>query len=220
MSHPAGDDMGMAYQGPENGNRTKRYISKHAMDRLRQRSKSIVHLREFDLMYMIDDVVERAIKEKAQESIVDGEGEDATLVDLTNTLDQSLVMGSVFALLKQDLKEGRREAVVTILDEKAAQRLRKREVTYKQVVEEPFNPAFQALADMKIPPKEIKSDVGNDPPPAEEPTYLVLSGSGEESVILLIDDKEHVIRLLESRGREGIRLFKECKLKIKVEVEE
>lgn len=211
--------MGMAHQGPENGNRTKRYISKHAIDRLRQRAKPIIHLREIDLIHMIDDVVDRAIKAKSQESIVDGGGEDATLVDLTHTMDQSLMMGSVFALLKRDLKERHREAVVTILDEKTAQRLRKRGVTYKQVVEEPFNPAFKRLADVKIEPKEIKSDVGNDLSIVEESAgpqvkYIVLKPDGSIDIC----EKREAVVLLE--GSPGSRLFKECKIKIKVEVEE
>lgn len=208
--------MGMAYQGPENGGRTKRYVSKHAMDRLRQRSKSIVHLREHDLMFMIDDVVERGIKEGYVEEILDSEGEEATMVEISKTLDQTLMAGIVFALIKPDYKEGRRDAVVTIFDEKMAQRLRKKEVSYKQAMGEPLNQPFQVLADMKIEPKAPEPI----PEPKAEAAYLVLEASGDEKTILLIDDKEHVIQFLESRGKEGIRLFKECKLKIKVEVDE
>lgn len=206
--------MGMAYQGPENGGRTKRYVSKHAMDRLRQRSKSIVHLREHDLMFMIDDVVERGIKEGYVEGIIDSEGEEATMVEISKTLDQTLMAGIVFALIKPDYKEGRRDAIVTIFDEKMAQRLRKKEVSWKQTMGEPLNQPFQALADMRIEPKAEEPVL--EPPKLEEPQYLVLDSSNGD---VEMGTRQEMLDLIESRGR-GFRLFKECKLKIKVEVEE
>ncbi len=211
--------MGMAYQGPENGNRTKLYISEHAMDRLRQRSKAIVHLREFDLMHMIDAVVDAAIKHGNSEDIIDKEGEDALLVDMTQHLNQTLMAGVVFALVKPNRKGEHRDAVVTILDERAAQRIRRREATFKQVEKEPFNPVFQELANMKVEPKEIKSDVVSDPKPdppkVEEQQYLLLNSEGS----FWTGTKAQMLERL-PQVAPPVRLFKECKLKIKVEVEE
>jgi len=171
-------------------------------------------------MHMIDAVVDAAIKHGNSEDIIDKEGEDALLVDMTQHLNQTLMAGVVFALVKPNRKGEHRDAVVTILDERAAQRIRRREATFKQVEKEPFNPVFQELANMKVEPKEIKSDVVPDPKPdlpkVEEQQYLLLDPDNGDTET---GTKEEMLALIESR-RPGLRLFKECKLKIKVEVEE
>lgn len=222
--------MGMAHRPPENGKRQRYYISKHALDRLRQRTKVLIQYDDMDICGLVNEAVEKAVHATAFREIIDSKGVPARLVDLTNTLDPLLAMGSVWALVKSDVKDGDREAVVTIVENSHANRMLDQGKWLDDGDLEPFNPAFSSLKDVKVAaahpvtPSEAmpaldRSSQG-DKVFAElskatyAPQYLVL-GPGKE--VFKVGSREEVTQFVaDDESNSDLRIFKECKFRMKV----
>lgn len=218
--------MGMAHRPPENGKRARYYISKHALDRLRQRTKVLIQYDDMDICGLVNEAVEKAVHATAFREIIDSKGAPARLVDLTNTLDPLLAMGSVWALVKSDVKDGDREAVVTIVENSHANRMLDQGKWLDDGDLEPFNPAFSSLKDVKVAaahpvtPSEAMPAIDKAAQFTElskaayTPQYLVL-GPGKE--VFKVGGREEVTQFVahdESMG--DLQIFKECKFRVVV----
>lgn len=118
--------MGKAYKAPKNGDRT-RYVSRHAVARLRERAEVPAHLDDDSLSRVLDDAVVAAYSLGKNENVVDEHGDPADLVDISGTLDGLTARGQVFALVKRNARENseREEAVVTVLGDRSAELVRR-----------------------------------------------------------------------------------------------
>jgi hypothetical protein len=114
--------MAMASKPPARIRETSYYVTKHALDRMRERSdRTSACLDDFALALLIDDAVHLAMLTPANVyQVQDDRGEEAQLVYIgPQDWDQSLVSGSLFALIKENDKKDspRKYSVVTILSE-------------------------------------------------------------------------------------------------------
>lgn len=136
----------MAHNAPRTSSQ-KRYISKHAVERARERATFAQHLDDIDVTRLVDDAVDAAMKDAGKiDAVLDEEGALAKLVDISKDLDGSLCSGTVFALVKDNLRrENYREAVVTIVGDKAAASIRE-----QSKGKEPFNPLAAKLASVDV----------------------------------------------------------------------
>jgi len=208
--------MGMAHRSPENPE-NRYFVSKHAMDRIRQRAKITVQLDDMAIAGMVSEAIENSMEEQAPYSVIDEKGEQATLVELSSTLDPTLAIGKVFALIKPE--PGKRDAVVTILTPAPARKLIK-----ASEKEEPFNPVFSKLAGMTVPTQPRAPTNGNGKPPDLKPSapsteppavYLVLAPGNE---VVKTGSKADVAQYIAADDRpQDLRLFKECAVRVKVE---
>lgn len=116
--------MAKAHKPPAAHRPRYRYVSDHAVQRMRERvvDLDLEHRIDQDLVRLIDDVVERSTRTRGNVRGIVDNGKPARIVDITAELDAT---ARTFALLKPNL--GPRggppiqhaEAVVTILDEAA-----------------------------------------------------------------------------------------------------
>lgn len=207
--------MGMAYRPPANGREGKFYISEHAIGRLRERAKVLVQYGNSDLIGLINEATEKSVDAKKPADIIDSKGEPSQLADLTGHLDNMLAVGEVWALIKQPKGEERRPAVVTIVDGDTARRMLSKGRAEDADLP-PFNPAFAGLKDVKIP-----NGNGNGKPapidravPGDSPQYLVM-GSGNE--VFKVGNRQEVVEFVAAdESNRDLRIFKECKFRMKV----
>lgn len=208
--------MGMAHRSPENREHTY-FVSKHAMDRIRQRAKITVQLDDMAIAGLVSEAIDNSLEEQPPYEVVDEKGDDAKLVELTSTLDPTLAIGTVFALIKPE--PGKRDAVVTILDQRGARKLIRTSEKDK-----PFNPAFSKLAGMKATEPQIPTNGSKPPgvtqpqPPSTQPqaVYLVLAPGGE---VVKTGSKEEVASYIANDSHPSdLKLFKECIVKVKTEI--
>lgn len=184
--------MAKAYKPPTNGSSPRRYVSRHAVERLRGRAEAATHLDDAALERVLDDAVEAADRDGARSHrFVDSDGTEATLLEVGPSLDGLTARGEVWALLKPNYSKlsPLAEAVVTVLGPGAAASIRRGESPLPPSAPggggEPFNPALaDALRGVALPPAPAAPDL---PPesPAEPPrplagerVYFVL-GRGE-----------------------------------------
>lgn len=161
--------MGKAYKAPKNGDRT-RYVSRHAVARLRERAEVPAHLDDDSLSRVLDDAVVAAYSLGKNENVVDEHGDPADLVDISGTLDGLTARGQVFALVKRNARENseREEAVVTVLGDRSAELVRRE--TREGAG---FGVMAEALRGVRVPeaPERPRNWIQDPepPPPADPP---------------------------------------------------
>lgn len=187
--------MAMAWKGDQDRTLV-RYISRHALDRLRERSGAEASLGDYEVARLADEAVNAACADPANvRSVLDNEGEPAKAVDVTKTIDPTMARGNVFALVKAHTEDerkargGRAEVVVTFLPEAVARALpdapdRKTSAPKLGAAKarrlpngEPFNPALRrALEGVSVPER---SSQGLAQPPADDPPRVLAHGHQE-----------------------------------------
>jgi hypothetical protein len=144
---------------------TVRYVSRHAVEVLRDRSEAAGYMEDNVLRRALDDAVVSAMATGDTHSVVDNEGAEATLCHLTNHLDGMLIRGKIYALVKENGRDSdKRDAVVTVLTENPAKKMIER----AKDKSEPFNPALAALKEVNL---EVTTTA--DPTPPDPPIALV-----------------------------------------------
>ena len=110
--------MGKAGHAP-NAPQPTRYVTDHAIDRMRERAKAAAHLDDDVLRGLLDDAISSALPKHGKE-VRDNEGELATIVRLDqDVLDGVTMDGAVYALIKANRASDSKfaMAVITVLPE-------------------------------------------------------------------------------------------------------
>ena len=111
--------MAMAGSPPAWTTNQTYYVTRHAIERIRTRSQPASHLDDAPLCRLIDDAVVRGLKIEGNSfEVKDDNNEKAILVLLDgDCLDELLIQGDVYALLKENHKSDSNysKAVVTVL---------------------------------------------------------------------------------------------------------
>lgn len=225
--------MGIAYNAPGNGRARWRYVSSHAVGRLRERADAEGHLDDDFLGRVLDDAVERAYAAGRNENVLDERGEPADLVDLKDCFDDLLVRGEVFALVKaNDRRDSRyKEAIVTVVGDKAAAGIREQTKEAK-LGKEPFNPALSSelagVVEVKkswIDPANCGSGCGGagedcGSPECSPREYLVLTAcvDGTSEPTPSLTRAEAVARA--KKNPENVRIYRLVPFRIEVKLEE
>jgi len=212
--------MGMSHRPPDNGREGKFFVTEHALERLRERARIFVQYSNPDLIGLVNEAAESSTGATKPRDIIDSKGEPAQLAELTDHLDQTLAVGSVWALIKQPRTNERRPAIVTIIDGDNARRMIEKGRADDDDVP-PFNPAFSALKEVKLPDKPASITV-SVPPPGLLPQYLVLAPGNE--VVKVGSKEEATTFIANDESNRDLRLFKECRFRtqtiVQVMVEE
>ena len=167
--------MAMAHRPPAPSGGPRRYVSRHAVERLRARAEVPAHLSDLELARVVDDAVSAALEAAEPLEFVDSDGDRARAVELR--FDGLTVRrGAVWALLKPNSLPGSdpaREAVVTLLARRPTE-ARAGPGAPARGVEKPFNPALaEALRGLELPGPGDSALVPPDPPADGEcPAYL------------------------------------------------
>lgn len=219
--------MAMAARAPKNPPQ-RRYVTKHALDRIRERAALAVHLDDEGLSGLVNEAIDQALEGGATvANITDRDNERATLVDISRGLDPTLAKGSVFVLLKDNLPDRpsseMKTAVITVLNAAQAERT-------MAVERNRQNSPFAKLADLKLPEKPVVDEklVGElrdeKPPtaPSTEAAYYVHTPNCGGNMLgpkSLEEALVSVEQALENYPPGSVRLFKEVKLKVKISIE-
>ena len=201
--------MGKAWKSEGLGRRTMR-VSNHALERLRERGATAAALDNRALAAMADEAVRNALMEDTNARLVwDQMGEEALLVDVSETLDPTLTDETgLFALIKG---QGADEAVITFLPRRMAVGMPlRREGEERMPESRPFNPALEALRDVKPVERPAPREVL---PVAEERCYAIL----RESELLTLEEAEDLL-LRRLQAGEKIALAKVRPFKLRVDL--
>lgn len=198
--------MARAATPPKHSSQTHYYISGHAIEQIRSRFNPAAHLSDGDLRRVLDDAVQGAIKHDRFKMVVDSHGDETKLVHMSKEfLDQSCVKGEGYALIKPDEHNPGIEAVVTVYTPEMAEK--------RYEVNAVSSNLRDQLKNVTIP---IAQTAPNLPTPKVDDTVW-LGVIAQE--IKLVGSKEDVLSWVQGHPRDG-RIFKEVKLKVRVELDE
>jgi len=168
--------MAMAHRAPAPSGGPRRYVSRHAVERLRARAEVPPTLSDAELARVIDDAVAAALERGEAVEFEDADGDRARAVELA--FDGLTVRrGSVWALLKPNSLPGSDrpgEAVVTLLARRPTEPPSPG-TPARERGGPPFNPALaDALRGVELPPADGPGDSALVPPEPEEalPEYI------------------------------------------------
>jgi hypothetical protein len=152
--------MGKAHQAPKRTYTRKRYISRHAIERMRERltGTDVIHRPEQDLGNWLDRAVEDAIRGGNVTTVVERHNdEEAQLVEIDA---HELKAGKkLYAVVKPDLRQaGFDDAIVTVLSESMVTRYR----STRWKIPDRINSPFRALSDDANLRKLVKRVGGTD----------------------------------------------------------
>jgi hypothetical protein len=217
--------MAKAWRSPGHG-KSKYYVTDHAIERLRERGRVLVHHKPQDMRCLISEAIVNAEPDCIW--VVGSGAEQGRLIDITDSLDPLTAKGELVAVIAPDDTVPDREVVRTLLYREWVKGMIENGRTYAEAVgdREPINGCGTwrvLLAESpKVADKELPVPVpqlASQPTPAEpepELAYCLVNLASNSHEIV---SKKEALEKLTVRGAE-YRLFREVKVKIKVEVEE
>lgn len=207
--------MAKAHRAPNPHRPLYRYVSQHAIERLRTRTlpDSLQFRSDEDLGRWLDEAVEHAIGfDDRRWQIRDFSEDNARLVSLCDRIE------GTYAIVKRDDK-GKHfdEAIVTIADENMASQLKQR--TPSRMAEQLAKLDVKPTVRKPLPPEP---PVAEDPPPTVRLVVTYVGDDGPTFVMTNTGDLQRLLRELATDDlveTETIQVWKEVPSRIEVRVE-
>lgn len=223
--------MGMARQAPRSTKAPRRYITNHALARLRERADVAAHIEDSALARLLDDAVELAFVRRVDADVVDDSGEDAKLVPLE--FDGLTVTGSLHALIKPNLRGTSefKEAVVTLLESRAAERVRAtgsgiNSAMRDQLLPLLLHPLRAAVRAAQSPPEPSQEPAPVPTPAPDKPLMEAVSAPGEYlvmdadgAVLAQNVEKDQAMGIVSDAARGSVAVYRRVRFKTRVVVD-